>query len=49
MIICNTVKGKGVSFMENKHAWHGKAPKAAEYETAKKELDENLVEIRGEK
>jgi len=24
MIICNTVKGKGVSFMENKYEWHSK-------------------------
>ena len=38
MIICRTVKGKGVSFMENKHGWHGKAPSAQETETALKEL-----------
>ena len=37
-IICNTVKGKGVSFMENNYTWHGKAPKDDEYEIAKKEL-----------
>ena len=39
-IVCDTVKGKGVSFMENKAGWHGKAPKAEEYEQAMKELDE---------
>jgi len=38
MIICRTVKGKGVSFMENKHEWHGKAPNAQQIETALKEL-----------
>jgi transketolase len=38
MIICRTVKGKGVSFMENKHGWHGKAPNAQETEQALKEL-----------
>lgn len=38
MIICRTIKGKGVSFMENKHGWHGKAPSAQETEQALKEL-----------
>jgi len=39
MIICRTVKGKGVSFMENKHGWHGKAPDAHQIEVALKELN----------
>lgn len=39
VIICNTVKGKGISFMENNAGWHGKAPKKDEYEIAKAELD----------
>lgn len=38
MIIADTVKGKGVSFMENKHEWHGVAPNKEEYERAIKEL-----------
>ena len=38
MIIANTVKGKGVSFMENMCEWHGKAPKQEEYEKAIEEL-----------
>jgi len=38
MIICNTIKGKGVSFMENNVAWHGKAPNKDEYSSAIKEL-----------
>ena len=42
MILCKTVKGKGVSFMENKAGWHGKAPNAEEYEQAVKELKAQL-------
>lgn len=38
-IIAKTIKGKGVSFMENKAEWHGKAPKKEEYEQAMKELE----------
>lgn len=37
-LICKTVKGKGVSFMENQVGWHGKAPSDAEYEQAMAEL-----------
>lgn len=37
-IIANTIKGKGVSFMENIASWHGKAPNHEEYELAMKEL-----------
>ncbi len=39
VIICETVKGKGVSYMENQYGWHGKAPKAEEYEIAMRELN----------
>lgn len=42
VIICKTVKGNGVSFMENQASWHGKAPKAEEYEKAASELREQL-------
>ena len=38
VIICKTVKGKGVSYMENNYSWHGKAPKEDEYAIAEKEL-----------
>jgi transketolase len=38
VIIANTVKGKGVSFMEGKSAWHGKAPNKEQLEAALKEL-----------
>ncbi len=37
-ICCETVKGKGVSFMENNFGWHGKAPNQDEYVAAMKEL-----------
>ncbi|MBD7911118.1 MULTISPECIES: transketolase [Clostridium] len=37
-ILCNTVKGKGVSFMENEASWHGTAPNREECEKAIKEL-----------
>ncbi len=39
IIIASTVKGKGVSFMENNASWHGKAPNDEEYEKAITELD----------
>ena len=38
VIIANTVKGKGVSFMENQAAWHGTAPNAEQFEKAMAEL-----------
>ena len=44
-IIMHTVKGKGVSFMENQAGWHGKAPNDEEYEIAMadlKKIDEQL-------
>ncbi len=37
-IIANTIKGKGVSFMENNAGWHGKAPNKEDYERALQEL-----------
>ena len=42
-IIAKTIKGKGVSFMENVADWHGKAPKEEEYNMAIKELKQNYV------
>ena len=42
VIIAKTVKGKGVSFMENKVGWHGKAPNADEYKIAMDELSAQL-------
>ncbi len=42
VIIATTVKGKGVSYMENQVGWHGKAPNADEYKIAKEELEAQL-------
>ena len=38
-IVAKTVKGKGVSFMENQAGWHGKAPNDEQLEQAIKELE----------
>lgn len=38
VIIAHTIKGKGVSFMENNYAWHGAAPNQEQYEQAMEEL-----------
>ena len=40
VIIAKTIKGKGVSFMEGKAEWHGKAPNEEEFKQAIKELSE---------
>ena len=42
-IVAKTVKGKGVSFMEDKCDWHGRAPNAEQYEQAMKELGDALA------
>lgn len=44
-IVMKTVKGKGVSFMENQAAWHGKAPNDEEYQQAMTELKEYLATV----
>ena len=44
-IVMKTVKGKGVSYMENNAGWHGKAPNDAEYEQAMTELKAQLAEL----
>ena len=46
-IVISSVKGKGVSFMENDAGWHGKAPNDAEYEVAMNELKAILAELEG--
>lgn len=40
----HTVKGKGVSYMENQCAWHGVAPNDGEYKQAMEELDQQYVQ-----
>ena len=44
-IIMTTVKGKGVSFMENQVSWHGAAPNKEQYDIAMAELDNALNEL----
>ncbi|MBQ2391957.1 MAG: transketolase [Clostridia bacterium] len=44
-IVGKTVKGKGVSFMENQCGWHGKAPNAEQYAVAIEELNKALAEL----
>ena len=45
VIIMKTIKGLGVSYMENEVGWHGKAPNEEEYNIAMKELGEKLREL----
>ena len=44
-IVMKSVKGKGVSYMENQAGWHGKAPNDEEYEQAMTELKAQLAEV----
>ena len=44
-IICNTVKGRGVSFMENSVGWHGKAPNKEQYEQAVAEIKASVAAL----
>ena len=46
-IVMKTVKGKGVSFMENLASWHGVAPNDQQYEQAMSELKTALSELEG--
>lgn len=45
-IIQKSIKGKGVSYMENQVNWHGSAPNAAQYEQAMRELQEALRAVK---
>ena len=47
VIVQKSVKGKGVSFMENQCSWHGSAPNAEQYEIAMAELNATLKELEG--
>ena len=46
-IVMSTVKGKGISFMENNAGWHGVAPNDAQFEQAMSELNAKLSELEG--
>ena len=47
-ILAKTVKGKGVSFMENQVGWHGTAPNKEQYEQATAELEAAIEKLEGE-
>ena len=47
LILANSVKGKGVSYMENQAGWHGAAPNTEQYEQAVSELDAYLETLGG--
>jgi len=46
VIIANTIKGAGVSFIENQIAWHHKVPSKIEYDMAIKELDKASINVQ---
>jgi len=48
VILAKTVKGRGVSFMENEAGWHGKAPNAEQYAVAHAELTAAIEKLEGE-
>ena len=48
VILMRTVKGRGVSFMENNAGWHGKAPNAEQYEQARAELSAAIEKLEVE-
>ena len=45
VILAATVKGKGVSFMENQAGWHGKAPNDEQFAIAKAELEQAIKDL----
>ena len=47
VIVQKSIKGKGVSFMENQVGWHGTAPNKEQYEKAMEELNAQLKELEG--
>ena len=48
LIIANTVKGKGISFMENEVVWHHKVPSEEQYKLAQKELEKLKIKINND-
>lgn len=47
VILAKTVKGKGVSYMENQAGWHGKAPNDEQFAQAAEELNARIKELEG--
>lgn len=48
MIVAETVKGKGVSYMEGDYGWHGKAPNDEEFKIAMQEIEAAIAELEAE-
>ena len=48
VVIANTVKGKGISFMENEIVWHHKVPSEEQYQLAQNELEELKLNIEND-
>ena len=48
VLLLHTVKGKGVSFMENLASWHGVAPNKEQWAVAEAELKAKIAELEGE-
>ncbi len=48
LIIANTVKGKGISFIENQVIWHHKVPTKNEFQAAQKELDNEKLSLEND-
>ncbi|HCB99755.1 MAG TPA: transketolase [Ruminococcaceae bacterium] len=48
VIVAHSIKGKGISYMENQASWHGKAPNDEEYAQAVKELDAALAKLEAQ-
>ncbi|MBA1393341.1 transketolase, partial [Lactobacillus sp. XV13L] len=48
LIIANTVKGKGISFAENRADWHHKIPTEEEYQKGLRELDAQMEALKNE-
>jgi len=48
VIIADTVKGKGVSFMENKKEWYSVLPDEEQMKIAINELESNIEEVKGQ-
>lgn len=49
LIIAHTVKGKGISFMEDQRIWHHKVPNDEQFQLAMQELDQTRIEITQER
>lgn len=47
LVLAHTIKGKGISFIENSVKWHHRVPTDEEYETGQRELDQARAQLKG--